>query len=456
MLERLLAAASDSISVDRASVRVSASLGVTFFPQAQEVDADQLLRQADQAMYQAKQAGKNRFRAFDAARDMSQRGHFEGLERIRQALAQQEFVLYFQPKINMRLGTVVGAEALIRWQHPQLGLLAPSYFLPVVEDDLLSVEIGEWVISTALRQMEQWHEAGLNIGVSVNVGALQLQRSGFVGRLRQILDAHPYCNPKDLEIEVLETSALEDIGLVTEVIHACRALGVTFALDDFGTGYSSLTYLKRLPVTTLKIDQSFVRDMLDDPDDLSILLGVLDLSAAFNRGVVAEGVETVEHGAMLLQLGCQLAQGYGIARPMPGPDMPAWAANWRSDVAWVGLKPISRDDLPLVFAAVEHRVWIAEMAAYLRGDTTGLPAIDVHNGRFGQWVQIQGAARYANQPEFVLAQSLYEQTLELAATVHTMHAAGKVDRSLTEFKQLYDLRCETLVILQALLHRATH
>lgn len=334
MLNRLLTAAALPVQIGDLSLHVSASLGVTFYPQSLEMDADQLLRQADQAMYQAKVAGKDCYKIFDAAQDLDLRGHHQSLERVRLALENDEFVLHFQPKVNMRSGNVIGAEALIRWQHPEKGLLAPADFLPVIEDHPLAVAVGEWVINTALTQIERWHSAGLDVPVSVNVGAHQLQQGNFVERLKRILAMHPQVNPTSLELEVLETSALADIAQVSQVIEDCAQIGVMFALDDFGTGYSSLTYLKRLRVTMLKIDKSFVRDMLKDPDDLAILEGVIGLAAAFKRQVIAEGVETIEHGTALLNLGCELAQGYGIARPMPGAGMPAWAAAWQPDDAW--------------------------------------------------------------------------------------------------------------------------
>lgn len=334
LLERLLAAAAQPMVVDELCLHVSASLGVTFYPQKQDLDADQLLRQADQAMYQAKLAGKNRYHVFDAEQDSHLRLQHESLERIRQALIRGEFVLYYQPKVNMRSGTVVGAEALIRWQHPEKGLLAPGTFLPLIENHPLAVDLGEWVINTALAQMELWRAVGLDLPVSVNIGARQLQQGNFVTRLRSILAEHPHMRPDWLELEVLETSALADMAQVSQVIDDCAQFGVKFALDDFGTGYSSLIYLKRLHVTALKIDQTFVRDMLDDADDLAILQGVIGLAAAFKRQVIAEGVETVAHGTVLLQLGCELAQGYGIARPMPADRLPDWVADWPLDAAW--------------------------------------------------------------------------------------------------------------------------
>lgn len=331
MLSRLLDAASEPVLVGGLPLQVSASLGVTFYPQSEDMNADQLLRQADQAMYQAKLSGKNRYYLFDPLEDSNIRSYHENLEYIRNALVRQEFVLHYQPKVNLQSGEVIGAEALIRWQHEQRGLLPPAAFLPMIEDHDLAIDVGEWVINTALEQMEQWQAEGLDIPVSVNICARHLQKDNFVERLSVILSAHPQIDPARLELEILETSALEDLYHVSRVIEGCGDFGVSFALDDFGTGYSSLTYLKRLPVAQIKIDQGFVRDMLEDQDDLSILVGVLGLARAFNRTIIAEGVETERHGKALLQLGCELAQGYGIARPMPAEKMPAWVKQWHAN-----------------------------------------------------------------------------------------------------------------------------
>jgi EAL domain-containing protein (putative c-di-GMP-specific phosphodiesterase class I) len=298
-------------------------------------------------MYQAKQAGKNRFHVFDAEQDRAVRGRHENIGRIRRALHKREFVVHYQPKVHLRSGTMIGVEALIRWQHPERGVLAPGLFLPEIEDNPLGVELGEWVIDTALAQVEAWQAQNLDLPVSVNIAAHHLQQADFVARLEALLAAHPAVRPDRLELEVLESSALEDIGNVSAVIDACADLGVSFALDDFGTGYSSLTYLKRLPARVLKIDQSFVRDMLTDPDDLAIIDGVLGLASSFGREVIAEGVETVAHGEALLQLGCELAQGYGIARPMPAEQLAAWRNQWRPDPRWAQMPLRKRAPLPV-------------------------------------------------------------------------------------------------------------
>ncbi|MFT4723867.1 MAG: EAL domain-containing protein (putative c-di-GMP-specific phosphodiesterase class I) [Colwellia sp.] len=236
----------------------------------------------------------------------------------------------------MKTGKVIGVEALIRWQHPSRGLLNPLDFLPIIENNPMSIELGEWVIDTALTQISQWQKMGLDLpaSISVNIAAVQLQQPDFTQRLTTLLAAHPNVKLCYLELEVLETSALDDVHHVSTTMLECIALGVSFALDDFGTGYSSLTYLRRLPADLIKIDQSFVRDMLIDTDDFAIVEGVIALAKSFKREVIAEGVETIEHGKALLQLGCNLAQGYGIAKPMPPFDVPAWINNWRPDASW--------------------------------------------------------------------------------------------------------------------------
>ena len=448
MLTRLLAAAAQPLPFGDAVLQVSASLGVTFYPQAQEVDADQLLRQADQAMYQAKLSGKNRYHVFDAEQDSSVRGHHESVERISRALQEREFVLYYQPKVNMRTGKVIGAEALIRWQHPELGLLPPATFLPVIEDHPLAVDIGEWVIDTALTQIEHWQAQGLDMPVSVNVGARQLQQTNFVACLRDILARHPAVKPASLELEVLETSALEDVGGVSESIEACRQMGVLFALDDFGTGYSSLTYLKRLQVNLLKIDQSFVRDMLDDPDDLAILEGVIGLAGTFHRQVIAEGVETVAHGAMLLQLGCELAQGYGIARPMPAAQLPDWAATWQPDPAW-GVTPLlTRIDLPLLFGGVEHRAWTKAIESYLKGERDTPPMLDFHQCRLGMWLDAEARSSRCTQPGFLAIQALHRDVHELASELCALRAQGQMAQALDRLEELMDLQVALLAQLK--------
>ncbi|MBI2748448.1 MAG: EAL domain-containing protein [Burkholderiales bacterium] len=450
LLDRLLDATAIPTPVAGSLLRLTASVGVTFYPQAEDIDADTLLRQADQAMYQAKLGGKNRCHVFDAERDRTVRGHHESLENIRRALRKREFVLYYQPKVNMRTGQVVGAEALIRWQHPEQGLLPPAAFLPVIEDHALAVEVGEWVIDTALAQMQTWQDAGLTVDVSVNVGARQLQQDDFVACLQMLLARHAQVHPARLELEVLETSALENITGVSAVIAACAALGVRFALDDFGTGYSSLTYLKRLPASLLKIDQSFVRDMLDDPDDLAILEGVIGLADAFRRDVIAEGVETIGHGEMLLQLGCNLAQGYGIARPMPAQALADWVRQWQPDSSWKDVPLVSRDDVPLLFASVELRAWLKAVESHLRGQRERPPPLDPRQCHFGSWLHGPAAKHPDTQAAFAEMDAVHDEIHRLAHTLCELQASGQADQALAGLPGLQALGRDLLAQVRRL------
>lgn len=333
-LERLRLRASQPIRIDSLDLEVSASMGVTFYPQDDDVDADQLLRQADQAMYLAKLRGRNRYQMFDARQDSQLQGQHKALAAIGEGLRVHAFELYYQPKVNMRTGQLVGVEALIRWHHPQQGLLLPAAFMPALQGETLLIEVGEWVLDAALAQLGRWREQGLSIPISVNVDAAHLQHPHFMTQLKVALTRHPQLKPGELELEILETSALDDIPTVSRLMRECRDIGIGFALDDFGTGYASLTYLRRLPAQLLKIDQSFVRNMLEDPEDLAILEGVLGLAKAFRRKVIAEGVETVAHGQVLLQLGCDWGQGLAIAPPMCAAQVPHWLASWQPDPRW--------------------------------------------------------------------------------------------------------------------------
>ncbi len=339
LLERLLLAASEPVTVGDVVFNVSASIGVTLYPQ-DSVNADQLMRHADQAMYAAKESGKNRYQLFDAAQDSAIKIQQQSIGDVRSALSRREFVLHYQPKVNMHTGDVIGVEALIRWQHPVRGLVPPLEFLPAIEGHAISLELGEWVIDTALRQIIHWRSMGVDLPISVNISAYQLQQANFIKRLSTLLAAHPEVDPHYLELEILESSVLSDISQVFDTMNVCHELGVHFSLDDFGTGYSSLTHIKRLPAYLIKIDQSFVRDMLEDIDDLAIVESVVGLAKTFKREVIAEGVETIEHGVALLQLGCELAQGYGIARPMTAGDIPEWISNWKADDSWQAKSPI--------------------------------------------------------------------------------------------------------------------
>ena len=316
--------------VDHLRLQVFGSIGVTLYPRDQS-DPDTLLRHADQAMYRAKAQGRNQFSVFDVdieARVSEQR---QRLSAIADGLEREEFQLYFQPKINLETGLLAGLEGLVRWQHPEAGLLPPLSFLPALDHSELESRFGEYVIRQALGQLEQWLGAGFNTTLSVNISGPHLLSNAFVPALKDALAAHPTVPPELLELEILESAAVSDLEKAIRVLHEVRELGLQTSLDDFGTGYSSLSHLRSLPVDEVKIDQSFVRDMLTDLNDCNIVRGVISLAEAFDLRVVAEGVETEAHADRLRDLGCRLVQGYAIAQPMPAADIHHWAMAWNGD-----------------------------------------------------------------------------------------------------------------------------
>lgn len=339
-IRRIIYSASQPYALGEDIAQVSASIGITIYPD-DGADPDLLLRHADQAMYIAKLNGGNRYFMFDPLKDIAARAERTALDRLQQALDASEFELYYQPKVDMQRGAVIGAEALIRWQHPERGLILPGEFLPLIEDTDFSITLGEWVISQALAQLNIWQQHGLELTIGINIAPRHLQQPDFAQGLARLLAPYPDLPARLIELEILETAALHDMHHAAEVIAACQRMGISFALDDFGTGYSSLLYLKHLPANTLKIDQSFIRDMLHDPEHLAIVKGVIGLAKAFNRKVLAEGVESVPHGNALLAAGCQLAQGFGIARPMPATELAGWIKHWRAPESWTNHRDIT-------------------------------------------------------------------------------------------------------------------
>ena len=326
-MQRILTALSLAYTIDGIELNISASIGVTIYPK-DDADIDSLLRHADQAMYRAKLRGRDCYHLFNILLDNEARTAFETVVLVSKALRNNELCLHYQPKINLSSGTITGYEALLRWQHPQEGIIYPQNFIPFVEQTNLIVDIGNWVIEQALTQISNWAVLGKTWSVAVNIAALHFQREDFVETLKHLLSRFPNSSPQMLDIEIVESVILENIPLVVKNINECKKLGVTFSLDDFGTGYSSLSYLKKLETHSIKIDQSFIRGILDDKNSLLLTIAIIGLAKSFNREVIAEGVETVEQAKLLMRLGCDSAQGYGFAKPMPVEAVISWSKHF--------------------------------------------------------------------------------------------------------------------------------
>lgn len=430
-LQRILLDIARPYEVNGWKMQLTASIGATIYP-LNDTDSGNLLRHADQALYQAKQTGRNRFCLFDISLDKEVRFLYQEQERITQALAQGEMELYYQPKVNMRSGEAFGFEALLRWNHPERGLVMPMEYLPLIEQTDLIMEIGMWVMRDALRQLAVWRAEGLNTQVSINLGACHFRNMAFVGQLRDVLAEYPSVPPSSLELEILECAALDDIQMVRSIMLGCQELGVSFALDDFGAGYSSLAYLKRLPANMLKIDQSFIHNMLEDSGDLTIIEGVVSMASIFNLDVIAEGVETMEQGVMLMRLGCGKAQGHGIARPMPASKVPHWIAQFKPDPGWLRWANTRWDlaDFPLLMAQSDHVQWVKRVMMAIEGASLMLSEGELkshHHCRFGHWYYGHGKERYGHLTGFYDLEPIHAKVHEVGAELIRLRDAGEVE-----------------------------
>lgn len=451
LIKRLLNAAAMPVPVDSRILRVSASIGVTFYPQLKSVDAEQLIRQADHSMYKAKMNGKNRYQLFDIEFDSGEENPKECVDAAIEAFNKRQYVMHYQPIVNMHTGEILGFEALIRWQHPQRGILMPSYFFSLIEDTDVEIMVGEWAIESVLQQLSEWSSKRDFPPVSVNVGAKHLQKVNFPHAVSTLLSKYPEVSPESIVLEVPETVVLRDINRVSTLIDACNEMGVKFSLDHFGSESSVLTYLKNIPASTVKIHQRFVRSMLDNAEDLSILEGITGFASAFNRQVVAEGVESIEQGEFLLKMGCQVGQGYQIARPMPADKVLPWMDKWRPCQSWQFQKAYRREDYSILFASVEHRAWIRDVERFLFWEKYNFPEIDHSVCSFGKWLSNEGMERYGEKPIFISMQRVHAEIHELASQLLRLHYKGNHSEAKSGLEKLYSLRDRLLDYLNVLI-----
>jgi len=359
MLQRVIESIAQPYMIGGNLLSISASIGVTLYP-IDSSDFDALMRHADYAMYQAKLAGRNRYYLFNTEQDQQIIKKTIQLQEIQQALSNNELCLYYQPKVNMKTGEVFGVEALIRWNHSEKGIVTPVEFLPIIESTELELLIGHWVVNEALSQLNDWKSQGIELEMSINISSYYLQQASFISDLEALLAMYPNVDPKYVQLEILESSVLGDLKSISRTIDICmQDLGLNVALDDFGTGYSSLTHLRNLAAKTIKIDRSFIRDLLDDPNDYAIIDGIIGLSNTFNREVIAEGVETLEHGLMLLMMGCHQAQGYFISCPIPADKFTTWLTNFTVNQEWqrVGNKVFTTKETKIQLLKLSLKRW---------------------------------------------------------------------------------------------------
>jgi predicted signal transduction protein with EAL and GGDEF domain len=317
---RILQALSRPLKIDDREYVVTGSMGIAVYPDDGK-DVDLLLRNADIAMYAAKEEGRNNYRFFSEEMNTRMLERLAIESDLRKALERDELLLHYQPQVESMTGRVVAFEALVRWNHPQKGMVAPFEFIDIAEESGLIIPLGEWVMRAACEQATKWHRAGFpEIRVSVNVASQQLTESDLVATVQKVLTSTGL-DGAHLEVELTESSLMSDVETITQTLQKLKDFGLSLAVDDFGTGYSSMNYLKRFPLDALKIDRSFVRDLNLDANDAAIAKAVIALAKALDLSTIAEGVEEEEQLAFLRALGCDLIQGYFFGRPMPADEV---------------------------------------------------------------------------------------------------------------------------------------
>jgi diguanylate cyclase (GGDEF)-like protein len=453
-LNRVMTAISQPIPVGSANVLLSASIGVTIFPE-DNCDADTLLRHADQAMYIAKQKGRNQYHFFDVKSDQVTSRKEKQRTRLEYALKNEEFFLVYQPKVNMRTGNIYGFEALIRWNNPEEGIIYPDKFISLCEDSDLIVHIGDWILDRVFEQLDQWLKSGFDFHIAVNIAPRQFQQKNFISKLDELFNIYSDVPTDHIELEVLESAALQDISVVSEIISACHKRKISVALDDFGTGYASLSYLKQLPADQLKIDRSFVSDMLVDEGDQAIVEGVISLAKIFKRQVIAEGVESKEIGVMLLRLGCDVAQGFGISKPLEVENVLSWAKTWIPDPNWLlwAETPWEISDFPLLVAQSDHITGIDNVIKSVEQCDSQRPLFDLvshHNCRLGEWYYGIGKEKYGAISYYHELEKPHRETHQLGKEMLHLRLEGKQKQAIKMIPDIIKARDHVLVKLNRL------
>lgn len=457
-LERLLKDLCKIYEIGGLKLRLGASLGASLYPRDGS-DADTLLRYADAAMYQAKHQGKNRFVIHDPVEAARRQDVQARIQRLYHALTYKELLLHYQPQVDLHTGNIIGVEALIRWQPQDEAMITPDKFMPLVETSDLAMDIGQFVLEQAIKQIALWQRQGRNWRMGINISPRHLEHPRFIEDLAKTLAQYPDLPSDVIELEIIESAALEDIDKVVEMMkNSSNALGIRWALDDFGTGHASLTYLRRLPTQTLKIDRSFVRDLTWDVGDLIMVEGMSSLAHSFRREALAEGMESMSAGRLLVQIGCRYAQGFAIAKPMPAKELEQWVEQWRPDPAWRHLsqRKWSRDDMPILYATLDHQRWVETMQALVEGKSQVIPELNPCLCRFGRWQQTLGQQRYHDLEEYTALVPIHNAVHDTGRKIINLLEAGDSENAQAELRKLYQLRDKLLRQMDHLASRVTH
>lgn len=430
-IRKVLATIVNPFIINDLPMMISASIGYTLYPD-DKGSLDTLIRHADQSMYKAKLDGKATVFAYDPGEEEQITERNQQLREIATAINEDQLVLFFQPKVTLSTGHIFGFEALIRWQHPQKGLLTPDRFIELVYDTELEVSLGQWVIKEALKQLEQWQQAGHKYQLSINLTAYHLSTSDFFDWLQFEIKRYPKLDTSRFQIEILESNRLSDLSLISNVVEFCKSeFGITTALDDFGTGYSSLTHIRVLPVDVVKVDQCFVRRMLTEPEDCKIVEGVIALAQSFNIQVIAEGVESIAHGEVLLAMGCNQAQGYAIAKPLPSEQLTTFLDSYQPFGQWCEqsglLKNHKQARLSLFYFYLKH--WMNQLQDRLFAEPeikTEWPITQLSDSHCGIWLEKARYHHYLDNITLDQISNYHQYIFQSGNDLLARHLAGEI------------------------------
>lgn len=433
-IQKVLSVIANPFTVNDVPVMVTASVGYTLYPE-DNGSLDTLIRHADQCMYKAKLDGKSTVFAYDPDEEVQITERNQQLREIANAIKDDQFVLFFQPKVTLSTGYIFGFEALIRWQHPQKGLLFPDKFIEQVYDTELEVSLGQWVIRQALKQLAQWQQAGYDYQLSINLTAYHLSTSEFFDWFKNQIKQFPNIDTRRFQIEILESNRLSDLSQISNVVEFCKSeFGITTALDDFGTGYSSLTHIRVLPVDVVKVDQSFVRRMLTEPEDCKIVEGVIALAQSFNIQVIAEGVESIAHGEVLLAMGCNQAQGYALAKPLPIEQLMKFLDAYQPFRQWCALSGLLKNQkqarLSLFYFYLTY--WVHQLQERLFAEPeikTEWPITQLSESHCGIWLEKARYHHYLDNAMLEQINQLHQSIFQAGNDLLASYLAGDIHAS---------------------------
>lgn len=433
--QRIIDAIEAEYTLDSFKLAVGCSIGIAEYPQKTEISADQLVRQADRAMYDAKLQGRGGYQFADPDHDDLLSAQAKLIYEFDYAIENAQLELYYQPKIDLSDWSLAGYEALIRWRHPERGLLTPRSFLPHLENTVILEKLGQWVAKSAVTYLDARAKQGQRENVSINVTGRNLMDDSFLQLIEQLFETHPMVATSQLEFEILETSELENDAGLAERLARFEELGIHFSLDDFGTAFSSLSHIKRLPVETLKIDLSFVRDMFLDPNDLGVISGILSLAKAFQFSSVAEGVETEQQLLLLRLLGCTSAQGYLIAKPMPVDQLNDWYSDFKERISVFPECSLTQDERNLLVAIVQHQIWVSKLSEHPNSTDIGSQSYQQHHRHLEHWLTDEQNKSNRSKVVLVRLQSLYSEF----RSIYTEIAGSSLNFNAQDFELLQEV-----------------